>query len=123
MAGQAFQVGPFDMKLVACGLADLPPICLVVQMAIFAHSSVQLGMRRNTLEIRNRPVPHDANSVLNVLLVADVTVDFIVRPLLPGIPRCLHEMARGAEIWVIFDIVVRAITGEGNSASNHHDQG
>ena len=81
------------MKLVAGRLADLRPFRLIVQMTIFAHAAIKLGMRRNILKVGDRPTPDNANAVLNVLLVANVTVDFVVRALLPGRPRRGHQVA------------------------------
>lgn len=81
------------MQLVACGLADLRPVRLVVQMAVLAHPSIQLSVRRDILDIGNRPVPHDANAILDVLLMARVAINLIVRALFPGLPRRCHQVA------------------------------
>jgi len=120
---EAFQVCPLDMKLVARRLADLRPVRLVVQMTLFAHPPIQFGVRRNIFQVRRCPTPNDTRSVLNVLLVAHVAVDFIVRSLLPGIPRAGHKVARGAKIRVVFDVVVGPVTGKGDSQYHGNDDG
>lgn len=81
------------MKLVAGRFADLRPFRLIVQMTIFAYPPIQLGVRRNILKVGYRPAPDNVDAVLNVLLVANVTVDFVVRALLPGRPRRGHQVA------------------------------
>ena len=80
------------MKLVTCGLADLRPIGLVIQVTILAYAAIELGVGRDILNIGNRPVPHDANAILDVLLMARVAINFIVRALFPGLPRSGHQV-------------------------------
>ena len=80
------------MKVVACGLADLRPVRLVAQMTVLAHAAIELGVRRDVLDIGNRPVPHDANAILDILLMACVAINFIVRALFPGLPRSGHQV-------------------------------
>jgi hypothetical protein len=87
-------------------------------MAVLAHPSIQLSVRRDILDIGNRPVPHDANAILDVLLMARVAINFIVRALFPGLPRGSHQVARGAKIGIVFDVMVSAITAKRDS-HNH----
>lgn len=108
------------MQLVARRLADLRPIRLVVQMTVFTHSPIEFSMRRNTLDIGNRPVPDDSNAILDVLLMTDMTIDLIVRTLLPGIPGRLHQMARGAKVGVVFNIIVKAATAQDRTYSEQN---
>lgn len=81
------------MQLMTGRLADLRPVALVVQMAFFAHPPVQLRVRRHVSDIGRRPAPNNSNSVLNVLLVADVAIKLIVRTLFPSFPGGGHQMA------------------------------
>ena len=81
------------MNIVTNGLADLRPVRLVIQVAFFAHPPIQFCMRRDILDIGRCPMPNNPNSILNILLVTDVTFNFIVRALFPSLPRGIHQMA------------------------------
>lgn len=122
VARQALQVVPGHVDFVPSGFADLTPTRFIVEMTFLAYSSGELGMRRDVFDIRSGPAPNDPRPVLNVLFVADFASDFFVRPLFPGIPRRLHQMAGSAKIGIILYIVEGSIAGESDSQDNDQEQ-
>jgi hypothetical protein len=69
-------------------------------------------MWRNVLDIGRCPTPNNSNSILNILLVTNVTIKFIVGAFFPSFPRSGHQMARCAKVSIMLNIVVGAKTGE-----------
>jgi hypothetical protein len=87
------------VKLVPDGLADLWPMGLVIQMTLLAHAPIEVGVRRDIRHFGEGPVPNDADAILNILLVANVTVDFLVRSLSSrfATPQPSNDMTRKSQ--------------------------
>lgn len=110
MTRETLKVGPHHVDLVAGRFGDLRPLDLFVEMATFANPAIQTSVRRDLFDMGGSPAPHDSGPILNVLLMADMTVDFLVRALAPALPGRFHNVTGATETRVVLNIIIEAIS-------------
>ena len=112
MTGETLKIGPHHVGFVAGRFGDLRPFDLFVEMARFADRSGEVGVRRDLFDVGSRPAPHDSGAILNILLMADVTIHVLVRTFAPRFPCGRHDMAGAAEARIVLGIIVKTVAGQ-----------
>lgn len=103
------KICPQNMYFVTYSSGDLRPIHLFIEVTFLTNSPDQASMGGNFFKIRSAPVPDNPYSILNVLLMTDMTIDILVGPHLPGLPSSLHDVAGPTETRIILNIVIESI--------------
>ncbi|MBI4639062.1 MAG: hypothetical protein HY731_00100 [Candidatus Tectomicrobia bacterium] len=120
VTGETFYVCSHHMDLMTRSFPDLSPTRRLAQMAIFAHLAGETCVRWNILVFLCRPMPHDLETVNDILLVARMAVYLLMGACLPGLPGPFHEVATATESRVIFDIGVEAIPSIRETYNKHY---